>query len=220
MSAERPKGFCARSISYLGLLLIMVKKIKPRLNVIYSPVYQRMILRLKKSEKKIDHKEMRSFARQLQKQWDKYNDQMFDTISQVTGLLWHRSIIDCYVINAVRPMSNPLTISRLHETNPIPSPRQIKIISHELIHNIFFQNPHMTDKKQLITSYAKETPLTQTHVLIHSIQQEVYRKIFGERGAKIVSQSPEADYLPDYQRAWDIVNKEGAKKIIKECIKK
>jgi hypothetical protein len=198
----------------------MKRKIKPKLNVIYSPVYQRMILRLKKSEKKIDHKEMRSFAYQLQKQWDKYNDQMFDAISQVTGLLWCRSVIDCYVINAIRPMSNPLTISRLHESAEVPSKRHIKIISHELIHNIFFQNPHMMDKKHLINFYAKETPLTRTHVLIHAIQQEVYREIFGERGAKIVSQSPEADYLPDYQRAWDIVNKEGAKDIIKECIKK
>ena len=109
MSAERPKGFCARSISYLGLLLM--DKVKRGLLIDYSGVYNRVICRANKQEPNITIKQGYAFAQKVISTWKKNKGkELFSEIAKVSGLDWERHVVDVYVVQDTIPFGPPITI--------------------------------------------------------------------------------------------------------------
>jgi hypothetical protein len=215
MSAEKPLEFCVRSISCPGLLLIMVKKIKPELWIYYAEIYDRMMHWWQGSEFKDCRSDASKYRQKLQKKFDKIEREVFDQISKASGLKWHKPVIDCYIVQKSIPFSTPLTLPMRPDLEA-----QMEVIIHELVHNILFQNFVKHVKKYNYSKkYGKLSRSANTHVLVHAILKEVLLEIYGEKKTKEFIKS--YDKLPaDYKKAWDIVNKEGSKKIIEECIKK
>ena len=107
----------------------------------------------------------------------------------------------------------PMTISMrtgMHEL--------IETIAHELVHNILVQNWDRIIKKDYQKKYDEMSKKAEIHILVHSILKEAMVNVFGENKTKEYIKKRQEN-LSDYKTAWDIVEKEGSKKIIKDLIK-
>jgi len=149
------------------------------------------------------------YTQNLQKAWSKIEKKALKTLSKVSGLKWKKDIEVHIVSYPVIAFSEPLTLCSRR-----PIKEQIKILLHELIHNILIQNMVFI---KLSKKYGKISFTTSIHVLVHAIEKEAVLKLFGEKELKKVIVYCEKS--PDYKKAWDIVEKEGSKKIIRDNIK-
>lgn len=189
----------------------MASKAKPELWIYYSNIYDKRIHEWKGLKYKDFSTEGYEYRKRLQEIWDKVERKVFNTISKVSGLEWHKPIIDCYVVQKAIPFSMPLTIRIKKDMED-----QIETIIHELIHNILVQNRDRRKKKDY-RRYGKLSKTTKIHILVNAIEKETLLKIYGKRKTKRLIKKYEK--WPDYKKAWEIVEKEGSKKIIKDCIK-
>jgi hypothetical protein len=208
------KGSVLGAFSVWAYTFIMVKKIKPELWFYYSDIYERAVLGDKYTKlTKEGHAKVRDYRNKLQKTWDKQEREIFDTIAKVSGLDWCKPCVDCYLVRNVIPFSRPMTI-RLRESVEY----NIENVIHELIHDIIEHEPERATNFRS-SKYGKLDWSTRIHVLVHAIEHEVLFKLYSPRKAK---EKIERWYLIGemYKKAWEIVHKEGAKKIIKDCIKK
>ena len=179
----------------------------------YSWIYDKQIHWWKKSKYDEDsYKKVNNYIKRLEKEWKELDKKVFDVISKVSGLKWKNKNIECYVVSdLVYPFSSPLTIT-IH-TN---ISHQIEIIIHELIHNIWIQNEDGVKFKDY-RKYGKLNFNVKIHILVHAIEKEVLLRLFIEKRTKKYIKW--YDKFPDYKKAWDIVEREGSKNIIKEWIK-
>jgi hypothetical protein len=217
MSAEKPLEFCVRSISCPGLSLIMVKKIKPKLIIKYSRIYDGVLHQFRGLDFKDERTKYQTYCNGLQKMWERRD--LFSIISRISGLPWKEKEIPCYIVKSGACLSDPLTVvtdSIQVESTVKRKGIQVRIIIHELIHRLLDQN---ADRVKYPKRYNKLSETVREHVLVHAIQKEVLATFYLPEKRKYIGHNvPSSD--PKYAEAWDIVNKEGAKKIIKECIKK
>lgn len=191
----------------MSYFLDMVSKEKPELWIHYSSIYDKRIHEWKGLKYKDFSREGNKYKEKLQREWKKIERKVFDTISEVSGLEWKKPIIDCYVVQKTIPFSTPLTIPIRKDLE-----KQMETIIHELIHNILVQN----NDRVMYKRYGELSKTTRIHVLVNAIEKEVLLKIYGPKRTKKFIKTYK---WPDYKRAWEIVEKEGSKKIIKDCIK-
>ena len=107
--------------------------------------------------------------------------------------------------------SDPLTVKIYKNKNDF-----IDTLTHELIHQLQIQNHKKMTKwwEYLNKKYENDTKLTKSHILLHSVHNEVYLKLFDKNRLKRNIRI-DKEY-EDYKRSWEIVLKEGYKNIINE----
>jgi hypothetical protein len=71
--------------------------------------------------------------------------------------------------------------------------------------------------KYIERKYKNESFKTRIHIPLHAIHTHIYLKFFGEE--RLRRDVEAISFLPDYKRSWEIVQKEGYKKIIQEFVK-
>ena len=158
------------------------------------------------------YKKTSSYIKKLENKWNKIDKTVFDTISELSNLKWKNKEIECYVVNAlIYSFSVPLTITTKNDLD-----QQIEILIHELIHNIWIQNLDKIKIKDY-NKYGKLNQNTKIHILVHAIEKEVLIKLFGDEKTKKYIKT--YDKSSDYKKAWNIVEKEGSRRIIREWIK-
>jgi len=91
----------------------------------------------------------------------------------------------------------------------------IDILVHELIHNLFIQNEKSNKYfEYLAKMYKRENWNTIVHIPVHAIHKEIYLYFFNRE--RLEREKQICKRYRDYKRAWEIVEKEGSKKIIEE----
>ncbi len=174
---------------------------------------------LKKNSKDYpSHLEIKRYIKSLQKIWSKQGNEIMKSISKHIGLKWKEKKIIVYVIGAGRPFSDPLTVRLYDNKNDF-----IDSLSHELIHQIQFQNEETMSLwfKYIYKKHESEQRTVKNHILIHAIHSKVILEIFNKNRLKREIEISKDS--PDYARSWEIVQEEGADNIIKkfkELIKK
>ena len=186
---------------------------KPKLRIEYYWIYDKQIQEWKGLKYTTDYKKAKKYRDKLQKKWNKFDKKIFDSISKVSGLKWKKQVIDCYLVTKTTPFSMPMTIPMRTGMREL-----IETITHELVHNILVQNWDRIIKKDYKKKYGEMSKKAEIHILVHSILKEAMINVFGEKKTKEYIKKKQEN-LSDYKTAWDIVEKEGSKKIIKECIK-
>ena len=199
----------------------MVPKIEFRWSWIYE---QEMHNSFVKSEKDIKRRErqIKKFINNVRKEWNKKESKILKFMAKITGLNWKTKNIVCYVIwlSEKGPISDPLTIpiqlkvgKKVFKLTP---QRFIDILVHELIHNLFIQNKKVDKYFDYLIKkkYKKESMVTAIHVPVHAIHKEIYLKFFNKKRLKIEKEICKS--YSDYTKAWEIVEREGSKKIIEE----
>ena len=147
----------------------------------------------------------------MEKEWTKHGRKVLEKITMTTKLSWQEKEIVCYITAGVIPYSDPLTLNLRSD---------IDTLTHELIHRILSEPDNWLRIKsnwvKLMKKYRGEAQETKTHIAIHAIHVAVLKKLFGEKRLK---KEKRAISDPRYVRAWEIVDADGYKNIIKELTK-
>ena len=156
--------------------------------------------------------DIREYIKLKEPLWKDYEKRVFDELSGITSLKWKEEKIICYTVGFCRPFSDPLTIM------PFDSDEHfIDTLIHELIHQIFTQNP---DKIKGPYNFFKEryhleTTKTFNHIVLYAVYFELYKRLFNDgRLEQIKARLSDKDYT----RAWEIVEKYGYNNIIKDFL--
>ena len=194
----------------------MILKIK----FVYSSIYDRRYRespRIQKILKDKDKsypsiKKITNYVKSIEELWKKQDNKILREIEKVTGLKWKEKEIKCYVIGFGRCFSDPLTMKLFENKNDF-----IDILTHELIHQIQFQNSKKTRewfKLYLKNNYKKESHSTKSHISVHAIHKKIFLNLFNKK--RFERQINFHKKFPDYKKAWEIVEKEGYENIIKK----
>lgn len=197
----------------------------PKVNFIYSPIYQEIIHSSSIKSEKYNYQEYKEFTekfiQEIEGIWKGYNKDIFEYLEKISGLNWKKREINFYVskISSIPPFSDPLTIPIQIESKSkvfiLSKERFIDMFIHELIHNLLIQNKEKTEDyfiKFLSKKYFNKSHITQSHLVVHAIHKKIFKKFFKDERLDLEIKMNE--YYPEYKRSWEIVNKEGEDKII------
>ena len=193
----------------------------PRIEFVYSPIYQEVMLPRGAKYKESFKYETKKFIKKAEKYWKKNEKKILKYITNITRIKWKDNLIKCYVLRKcyLSGISHPLTISietiKKNHRVKIDKTRFIDILTHEIIHNLLTQDSSFEAYlKKLKKKYRKLSDRTIIHILVHAIHKAIYLKYFNRfrlnRDVKICQKRR------DYAKAWEIVNKYGYENIIKE----
>ena len=184
----------------------------------YSNIYDLRYRESKKIQKYLkeqnktypSRKKVKDYIQKIEKEWGKQEEKVLNKISKTSGLKWKQKEIICYVIGYGRPFSDPLTMRIYPNINDF-----IDNLTHELIHNIQLQNGKNISKwwKYVEKNYKNESRLTKNHLFLHAVHWEILKSLFG---IKRLNRNLKNTVSLDYKRSWEIIEKMGAKNLIKE----
>jgi len=199
----------------------------PKINFIWSFIYQESIHSYFLKKEKFDFVSysnyVEKFIKSVKKKWEKNGNEILKYCEEITNLKWNKNEISCYVIKTspFLPISDPLTIpiQLVYEkkVSILSKEKFIDMLIHELIHNLFMQNTKKLEKyfNYLINEkYNKESFNTAIHIPLHAIHKKIFLKFFNKN--RFNSEIQIAKNYKDYKKSWEIVNKEGEEKILKE----
>jgi hypothetical protein len=193
----------------------MIPKIVFKYSWIYDQNWKEWIKIYRRIDKYPTERQILNYIKKVEKLWRKYEKKILKEISSITGLKWKSKLICCYVVGRCIPFSDPLTLP-IYEKN---QDYFIDTLVHELIHQLFTQNSEKLRKawKYIERKYKNESFKTRIHIPLHAIHTHIYLKFFGEE--RLRRDVEAISFLPDYKRSWEIVQKEGYKKIIQEFVR-
>ena len=190
----------------------------------YSPIYDEQCraafeLLPKHARPYPDTKTTTAFMRRLEKEWRKNEHAVFASIQQFSGIKWTVKEHICYVVGSGDPFSDPLTMPVFAPQAPIDYASDV--LCHELIHRNLIESSFEAKWKKVLAKlkkrYPKDTENAFIHVLVHAIHEHIFLSLFSEERLKRDRRIMSA--YPDYRRAWEIVEKVGAKKILETYLR-
>jgi hypothetical protein len=192
-----------------------IPKIEFRYSNVYDNRYRESPLLQKKLEEKNESyptsKEITNYIGKVEPLWRRKESAALTEMSKVTSLKWREKEIICYIIGYGRSFSDPLTVRLYKNKNGF-----IDTLTHELIHQIFIQNPRATTNwwKDMSKRYKEDSRHTKIHVLVHAVHSHIYLNVFNKR--RLTDNIRKDQNASDYARSWQIVQEEGHENIIKK----
>lgn len=165
-----------------------------------------------------DEKTTVDFMHRLEKEWRKKEQDVFRAIQEYSGTRWTVKEHVCYVVGFGDPFSDPLTMPVFASQAPIAYVSDV--LCHELIHRNFIEPAFLARWKRILVklkkSYPKDTENVLVHILVHAMHERIFLTLFSEerfkREKRIMS------VHPDYRRAWEIVEQEGAERVMERYL--
>ncbi|MCF7865344.1 MAG: hypothetical protein K9M11_02455 [Candidatus Pacebacteria bacterium] len=178
-------------------------------NVLYSYINRIEEYKDSKAPSRI---EMLDAMRARKESWQKEETQILNALQQITGLTFFQNSIDVYLVGGWhRAFSDPVVISIKIEGEAF-----VDVLTHELIHRLLTDNKQ--DKNGGIwckKNYPEiEDPAVSNHILVHAIHKEIYLDVLG-RPDRLAADIEKCEVKLAYKEAWNIVEREGYKNIIK-----
>jgi hypothetical protein len=183
----------------------------PKIQFHYSPIYYEHLVLPKNFVIPKDEFIYKN-TRKLELKWRRIEKKILKELENVTGLKWQESHIYIYVTSGVGWFSAPLTISIVKDADFM-----VEMLIHELIHRILSENENWNIIKtkwlKLMGKYKKENRNIRIHIPVNAIHKHIYLKFFSQKKLELEIKRVKDD--KDYARAWEIVQSEGYKEIIK-----
>ena len=149
--------------------------------------------------------------------WKVFEHKILTSLMQITGLSYKQNIIDVYVAPWFNALSEPLIIGIYEEPDVF-----VDLLTHELIHRLLTDNTVFPYDKELIPIWEKlfgneHSFGTLVHIPVHAILKEIYIDVMNEpeRLSRDIDSSNK-NSVKDYIEAWDYVEAENYKEIIKK----
>ncbi|MCH7828447.1 hypothetical protein IH982_01085 [Patescibacteria group bacterium] len=193
-----------------------MKQILPKVEFRYSWIYDENLKEWTKApreRKKFSSQKILNYIKTVEPLWRKHEKSVLREMSKVLELPWHAKKIPCYVVAWSTPFSDPLTVPFRPDKN-----RFIDTLTHELIHQLFFQGNNVKRAahawQYIHRKYKREQFNTRIHVPLHAVHEHIFRCHFGED--RLDKEYAWMKHFNDYKRSWDIVKKDGYLNIINE----
>ncbi len=164
-----------------------------------------------------DWQEVIKKKEELEEYWNKNGRKILKSISDISGLKWKEKSIDVYINSCSPVFSNPVTLSVTKVRSYEGRNMKISLI-HELIHVILSENysPNSLLNTWIEEKYPREHELTKVHIKVHAIQKGVFLNLgMKEELASVQKKSKDKRY----KKAWEIVEQEGWKNIVRKLKK-
>ena len=142
--------------------------------------------------------------------WKEEGTFILKEMMAVTGLEWHFTQLNCYIITENKGFSDPLTIPYINDKDEF-----IDQLTHELIHILISNNEEKVKPitEYIFKKYKDEEIITQYHIWLYAIHSYVLLKIYGEKRLNAHFNNL---FDPPCRRALDLVQEEGYEKILTE----
>ncbi|NQV93157.1 hypothetical protein HQ403_01520 [Candidatus Kaiserbacteria bacterium] len=146
--------------------------------------------------------------------WNEVNseDKVMSTLVKITKRVPTRAL-ECFVFGGgLNPMSTPFLMPVVAKGGKIRSDEKfIETVIHELLHIFVTENTFLY-WTMIREKYSDEDVLTQNHIIIYAMLQEVYELLF----EKLPPDFSQDGLPPGYMRAIELVKKIGHKNLIEE----
>ncbi len=147
------------------------------------------------------------------KEWREHEKEILRGMCDILGLEFKRNTIDVYIVSGnPRQLSDPIVIKSGFRPDEF-----IDSLTHELIHKLFQDNAKKFPISILDEMFPGETSAVKNHVITHSVLKYIYLDILKDKSRLDRDiENSKKHRTNDYIRAWEIVEKEGYMKLIKE----
>lgn len=140
-------------------------------------------------------------------------------MTRILGITWKRKEIEAWLVGiSIRTFSTPLTIALVTRNGkPLDVEDVVDALTHELIHNALAERDDYGEAlKKLEKEYPEETFTMRVHILVHAVHAVIYTQ---KRGTDRLARDIEScKNSPDYVKAWEAVQHEGAENILKKYL--
>ncbi len=155
-------------------------------------------------------------VKDYKKAWDPYEKKILRAIQKVTGLKFKQNYIDVYIAPFFAAFSDPLVIGTRNEPDAF-----VDVLTHELIHRICEDNtkyPFMKEPDWAKVFGKDYSENTLAHIQVHAIHKAIYLDYLKEpeRLERDIHSSRTYRNAESYKEAWDYVEKNGYKEVIKQ----
>ncbi|MDP3992969.1 MAG: hypothetical protein Q8Q05_02025 [bacterium] len=183
---------------------------KPQIQIINSMVYNNAIRRWLGRDEYLSDEELDQYRASLEAKWNEGGEKIVDLIMTCLGWPWKDAVIKAYVTGTKASFSNPLTVGYKKDID-----LAFNILTHELIHCYISQSIPELRKRidDFYTAYPNDSRLTQNHIMVHAIHENIYRKT--NRIEELEADVKSCQSAPDYAKSWEIVDQVGYKEILK-----
>ncbi|KKQ21266.1 MAG: hypothetical protein US33_C0006G0016 [Parcubacteria group bacterium GW2011_GWC1_36_9] len=158
-------------------------------------------------------KEIANRIKNYRIEWAKQEDKILQGICKILDLDFKRNIIDVHIVSGnPRDFSEPLIMKGGYTPEDF-----VDTLSHELIHILLQDNVEKIPITILSKMFPKESNLTKNHIITYATLKYIYLEIFKDESKlnKNIKKSLKSS-LPDYSRAWKIVEEKGYGQLIIE----
>lgn len=160
---------------------------------------------------------IKEVLRDWESTWDKVNakDRVMSELVKVTKRVPTRAL-ECFVFGGgLNPMSTPLLMPVMAHSGKVRTDEEfIQTLIHELLH-IFVEEDTSEYWTMVREKYSDEDALTQDHIIIYAILQELYELLF----EKLPPDFSKDDLPSEYMRAIELVKEKGHKNFLDEYYK-
>jgi hypothetical protein len=199
----------------------------PEIRISYSwPLeHQSRIIAEAENREMLDQETALAKVDQYRAEWAKHEQRIINEMIRITGLNFHKTVIDVHIAQYFMPVSSdPIIISLFDEPDLF-----IDTLTHELLHVLLTDNNVIQIKGKdsdfdLIsrwhTLFGDEHSFTTIiHIPIHAIHKEIIDNVFNdrsrvERDIDLLKQFKADDYLA----SWEYVNTTSHKEIIGKLV--
>mgnify|MGYP001574134353 CR=1 FL=1 len=187
----------------------------PEIKFYPSPIYESKWWDFRKIKPaKIDDETFQLLVQQIKSRKSLFEEYLRD-MTNILGITWKRKEIEVWMVSLnIGCFSRPLTLSFSKQNNqPRDVDHIIDDLTHELIHNALIEQPNYNNAiERLSKDFESEPFRMHVHVLVHAVHAIIYKTKRGtQRMEWDISNSQN---YPPYQRAWEVVQKEGAENIL------
>lgn len=149
------------------------------------------------------------------KAWEEHGEAILHAMCEVLEVKFNQNIIDAYVLPINNSFSDPMIISTKYS-----SERFVDVFTHELTHRLLTDNNKLTGTRdRKLSSYWKDlfgdehSFKTLVHIPIHAMLEHIFLNILQDP-SKLQKDQELCKRFPDYELAWNYVEKHGSERIL------
>ncbi len=187
----------------------------PKINIYYSYIYDQAVHVL--SGRRYNRECVKGgnlFVERLRKNSADVLPKALKAYEEISGLKWKEPFIEVFAVHGIPwDFSWPVTIKVREDENDA-----VETLIHELGHLLTFRNEErICSRNRMATKYKKENQVVKEHILLHAMLWKLYTRLFGEH--ELHNMIIGYEKWKDHYRAWKIVGKEGADRIIRAYVR-
>jgi hypothetical protein len=192
----------------------------PQIRILFSYLLyygeSQLLAKSHNREVEISYEECVDLTEKYKKSWSEKEAMILEGMQNIFGLTFYKPIIDAHLAPVFIPKSEPLILNFRRDPDEF-----IDLLSHELLHNLFTDNQYVqhhiyTDLLKVWKKlFGDRDNVELVHIPVHAGLKAIYLDVLKEP-YRLERDIKECQQWPSYKAAWEYVDKNDYKKIIRD----